>query len=304
MKKKKPTVKVGSKEVDEVINNIRLRLADKVEVKRASKKDDEVVIDFVGYNEKDEKLKGGSGTDYPIRLGSKTFIPGFEENVIGLKKGADKTFDLSFPKEYNVKALAGKKARFTVNVKSVKEVNQPDADDEFAKKAGPFKTINELREDVEKQLLVQKEKDETQKIKNEIIEEIAQKSKLELPETLVDQQVEALKRDLTQNLTYRGLTWDEFLAQEGTNDEDFKKDKLLPDAKLRVQIGLVLSDIAQDEKITVTPEEFEVQLQLLKGQYKDDAMQKQLESPEAKREVMSQMLSSKTVEHLYKLIVK
>jgi len=302
MKKKKPVVKIEEKDVDDVIENIRLRMAEKKEVSRVSKEGDEIVIDFVGLDEKGEKIKGGSGNDYPLRLGSNTFIPGFEKNLLGLKKDEDRTFDLNFPDEYGVKALAGRKATFTANVTKVQEVLLPEVDDAFAIKAGPFKTVKELKEDVKKQLLKQREKDEAQKVKNEIVEEVADKSKLELPEALVENQAEAIKRDMIQNLTYRGQTWDEFLAQEGTTEDVYKTKKLLPDAKLRVRIGLVLSEIAEQEKITVTPEEFEVQVQLLKGQHQDEQMQKQLETPEARREIMSQMLSSKTVEFLYESI--
>lgn len=302
IKKKKPSVDIKDKDIDEVIENIRLQVAEKKEVKRSAKQGDEVVIDFVGHDDKGEKIKGGSGTDYPLRLGSNTFIPGFEEAIVGLKAGEDKSFDVDFPKDYAVKALAGRKATFTANVKKVSELILPEVDEKFAAKAGPFKSVKELKEDIEKQLREQKEKEAIQRLKNEIVEEVAAKSKLTLPETLVKDQQEAIKKELIQNLTYRGLTWEEFLAQEATDEADYTETKLKPDAEKRVRIGLVLSEIAEKENIQVTPEEFEVQLQLLKGQYQDEQMRAQLDSPETRRELMSQMLSSKTVEYLYQSI--
>jgi len=304
MKKKAPKVSVGSKDVEEVIKNLRLRMAEKKVVKREAKDGDEVLIDFVGHDESGKKIEGGSGKDYPLALGTKTFIPGFEDNLVGLKTGDDKTFSIKFPKDYQVKKLASKQAKFTVTVKSVKEVTLPEVDGKFAAKAGPFKTVEELKDDIEKQLTAQKGREAEQQLKNEILEEVAEKSKLELPPSLVEQQIEARKAELKQNLAYRGQTWEQFLAQSDKTEEEYIEEIIRPDSELRVRIGLVLSEIAQKEGIKVTPEEFEVRLQLLKGQYQDEAMQTQLDQPEARRDVLSQMLSEKTVNFLYEKIVK
>ena len=303
MKKTKPTAEVEANEVSEVVASIRTRLASKKPVERPAQVDDEVVIDFVGVDSKGAKINGGSGKDYPLRLGSKSFIPGFEEAIVGLKTGEDKTFDVAFPKNYGAKLLAGSKAKFTVTVSKVLEVALPEVDDVFAAKAGPFKTVKELKEDIRKQLAKEKLKQAETKLTNEILEELAEKTKLDLPETLVAEQLEALRADLQKNLTYRSLTMAEFLAQQGLNEADYEEKQLLPSARMRVKLGLMLSEIAKVEAIAVTPEEFEVQLQVLKGQYNDEQMQQQLDNPEARRELMSQMLSSKTVDFLYRTIV-
>jgi trigger factor len=113
-------------------------MAEKKDVERPAKKDDEAWIDFKGVDEKGEPINGADGKDYPLVLGSNKFIPGFEDNVVGMKPGEEKTFPLNFPKDYGVKALAGKKVKFTVKVNKLQELSEPKLDDAFAAMVGPF----------------------------------------------------------------------------------------------------------------------------------------------------------------------
>ena len=303
MKKSVKKAEVTAKDVNAVIDDLKKRLAEKKEVTRAAKNGDQVWIDFSGVDAKGQPVKGADGKDYPLMLGSNTFIPGFEDKLVGLKPGEEKTFTLTFPKDYGVKALAGSKVTFTVKVTKVQEVVEPKVDDVFAAKVGPFKTVSELKADVKKEVTREKQKQLDRELENEIVQDIASKAKISLPETLVNEQLEFLLRDLKQNLTYRGQTYKEFLEAESKTDEEYRSE-LRPQAEIRVRTGLVLAEVASEENIDVTTEELELRLQMLKSQYQDPAMQAELDKVEAKREIASQMMAEKTIAKLKDYIVK
>ncbi len=291
-------VTVDAKEVDEVIANLRTREAEKKDVDRAAKDKDEVWIDFKGVDAKTkEEIKGADGKDYPLLLGSNTFIPGFETNLVGMKSGDEKTFVLSFPKDYGVKALQNRKVEFTVTAKKVQEVIEPKLDDALAAKVGPFKTVAELKSDIKKELAARKEADAEQKYTDDLITKIAEKSKVAIPEILITEQIDRLEQEQRQNLMYRGQTWQEWLESEGITEEKFRTDAR-PMAELRVKAGLILSEIAEAENIEVTPEELEVQIQILKARYQDPQMQAELAKPEGRRTIASRILTDKTVTKL------
>lgn len=303
-KKKVPKVEVTPKDVNEVIDNLRTRAAEKKEVKRASKDGDEVVIDFEGFDKDGKSLAGAKGNDYPLVLGSNSFIPGFEKNLTGLKKSDKKEFKITFPKDYGVKALAGTKADFKVTVKTVNEIVLPKPDDKFAATVGPFKSMGDLKKDISSQLNLQKTQEATNKVKDEILEDLLEKSEVEVPQTLVDDQLKAIKQELHQNITYRGMTPEMFYEQENMSEEDYAKKKLTPQAKKRVQIGLILAEVVALEDLKVTEEEIAIRTQLLQGQYQDPAMQSQLGTEEAQRDLSNRMLTEKAVNALYDYATK
>lgn len=297
IKKAKTKVTVTAKEIDDVLKSLQARAAAKEEVDRASKVGDEVVIDFKGVDTKGEPIKGADGTDYPLALGSQTFIPGFEENLVGLKAAAEKTFKLTFPKDYGVKAIADKQVTFTVKIKKVQQVVQPELDDKFAAKVGPFKSLAELKADIKKQLGLERQNEADRQYENALVEEIAKKSKVAIPKVLVDDQISRMEEEERRNLTYRGQTWEEHLKDEKVTAEQHREQKRAQ-ATEQIKAGLVLSEIADLEGIEVTPEELEVRIQLLKGQYKDSAMQTELDKPENRRDIVSRILTEKTLAKL------
>lgn len=295
VKMKVPQVKVTDKDINEVIETLRTRSAKKTPTKLASKSGDEVVIDYRGVDSKQAAVKGAEGKDYPLLLGSNTFIPGFEDNLIGLKSGESKTFTLTFPKDYGVKALSNRKVTFTVIIKSVNSIELPVVDEAFAKSVGPVKSVSELRDSIRAELEVEKNRQALLDHESKLVQEIASKSVVEIPTSLIDEEVERLFKDLQQNLAYRGQTIKEFLDVEGKTEEAYKKTILYEKAQERVTAGVVLAEIADIENISITPEELEMRLQALKAQYQDDKMRQELDKPENKREIVSRMLSEKTV---------
>lgn len=294
----KQKIDVTEKEINEVIENLRIRMAEKKPVDRAAKAGDQAWIDFKGVDASDKPISGADGKDYPIGLGSNTFIPGFEENVIGMKPGEEKDFEVKFPADYGAKHLAGKKAKFTVKLNKVEEVIKPKLDSEFAKKAGPFETIAQLKSDIKKQMKIEKEREAERKRQSDVVAKVVDNSTMNLPESLIDQQTTYQLDELRRNLTYQGQTYQEFLAAQGMKEDEYEKNVVRPDAERQVKTSLVLAEIAEKEKFFVTPEELEIRIQMLKGQYKDQAMRSELDKDENRRDIASRMLTEKVVELL------
>lgn len=295
----KPTVVVEAKDINEVVAQLQTRLAEKTEVKRPAKNGDEVIINFKGVDAKGKPVNGAEGKDYPLVLGSDAFIPGFETNLLGMKTGENKEFNIVFPKDYSVGALAGSKVTFTVEVTKVQELKQPKADDEFAAKAGPFKTLKDLKADIKTQLTQERQNEAARKYESDLVEKITSKSSLVVPPSLIEDQLDSAEREERQNLMYRGQTWEEHLKAEGVTEEQHRQ-RNRPQAEARVKAGLVLSQISEEEKLDVTPEELDLRIQLLKGQYTDAAMQAELDKPENRRDVAARILTEKTISNLVK----
>lgn len=294
----KKEAKITAKDVTEVIEQIKKREAEKKEVERAAKDGDELLIDFKGVDTKTkEAISGADGKDYPLLLGSNSFIPGFESNLVGMKPGEEKTFTLTFPENYGVKTLQKRKVDFTVTTKKVNELVEPKIDDAFAAKVGPFKTVEDMKADIKKQLQTEKDYQSDREYTDELLTKITNESKVAIPEVLIAEQLDRLLNDHKQNAMYRGTTWKEFLEGEGKTEEEYLKG-LRPDAELRVKAGLVLGEIADKEGVDVTPEELEIRIQILKAQYPDEKMQAELDKIESRREIASRMVSEKTVDKL------
>lgn len=300
----KPVAKVVAADVNEVLENLRNRTADKQAVSRAAKDGDEVTIDFAGTDLKTkEPVNGATGNDYPLQLGGNTFIPGFEENLIGLKTGDEKTFTVTFPKDYGVAALQNREVSFAVTVKEVKELALPKLDDAFAATVGPFKTLAELKADIKKQLEQEKLQQAERDYNNDLITKLAAKTTVALPEGVINEELDSMDRDERQNLMYRGQTWEEHLKQEGITEEQHRE-RNKPLAEDRVKAGLMLAEIAEAEGLSVTNDEIDVRLQLLKGQYSDPEMQSELDKQENRRSIASRLLTEKTIIRLTEYATK
>lgn len=289
---------VTAEEVNNVLDNLRQRAATKTEVERPAKDGDEVAIDFSGVDAKTKSpIEGTDGKDYALVLGSGNFIPGFEKQLIGLKNGDEKAFDIVFPKDYGSKELQSRKVTFTVKINKIRELKQPKLDDDFAKTVGPFKTVTELKADIKKQLTVEKQQEATRAYDNELLEKIAAKSTVAIPKSLIEEEIDRMEEEEKRNIVYRGQTWQEHLGEEGLTAEQHRE-KQREGATLRVKGGLILGEISQAEGISVTPEELEIRIQLLKGQYTDPAMHAELDKPENRRDINSRMLTEKTLDLL------
>lgn len=305
LKSLKATVKpepVTDERVVEVLENLRKRTANKKQVSRAAKNNDEVVIDFAGKDSKGEAVPGATGTDMPITLGSDTFIPGFEDELIGLKKGDTKTFMLTFPKDYHAKNLQNIKVTFDVTVKDVIEMTLPKLDDAFVTKASPFKTLTELKEDITKQLAEEYERQAAKLRREEVVGQLLDKTKLDIPPKFLDQTMEEVREDFRRSLTQRGLDEETFYARESTDKETYEKNELRPLAERRVKGSLVLSEVARRENIAVGREELDAYVGFMREQYAKDAKAlEQLDRAEVREDIAMQMLTERTIDKLVEL---
>lgn len=291
--------KIAEKDIKGVLENIASSFAEKKVVKREAKEGDEVVIDFTG--KKDGKaFDGGSAKDYKLTLGSKTFIPGFEEGIVGHGSGDKFDLELTFPEDYGVKDLAGAKTVFEVLVKQVNEVVKPAIDDEIAKKCGPFKTLDELKEDIRKNLAAQTEHQQLEKFKNDLVEALVKKSKVPAPEILIDDQLRMIRDDVTRNAAAQGLEFEDFLKRAGETVENWEKEARKV-AEQRVKASLALQTLAVKEKITVADELVNAKIAELREVYKKspEAL-KNLKDPNVKMDIKNRLIIEETLNYLAK----
>lgn len=302
LKAKKVATKVEAKDIDEIIERMRTGMAEKKEVKREAKDGDETTIDFVGKKD-GVAFDGGTGKDYTLVLGSNTFIPGFEEGIVGKKPGETFDIELTFPKDYHAADLKGQKVVFTTTLQAVKEQNLPELNDEFAAKAGPFTSVKEMKDDIKRELTAQKDREATEKLKDELVKELVSVSKVPTPEILIKDQAESIERDMTQNLMYQGLTLDQYLENKGfESKEKWLETEVKEAAESRVKAGLVLAELSKVEKIEATNKELDEHVELYKKQYANNPqMVAQFDQPEARRDIANRLLTEKTVNRLIEL---
>lgn len=305
LKAEKAKVSVAAKDVDDIIERMRQGFAEKKEADRAAKDGDEVIIDFVGKKD-DVAFDGGTAQDYALTLGSNSFIPGFEEGIVGKKPGETFDLELEFPEDYHVADLKGAKVVFTTTLKKVNEIVLPEVNDEFAAKSGPFKTVAELKDDIKRELTAQKEREAGEKLKDELVKQLIEVSTVPVPEILLKDQADSIERDMTQNLMYQGLTLEQYLENKGfESKEKWLETEVNDAAKSRVQAGLVLAELSKAEKIEATTQELDEHVALYKKQYANNPqMAAQFDQPEARRDIANRLLTEKTVERLVELNTK
>lgn len=294
---------VAAKDIDEVIGRMREGMAEKKEVKRVAKLGDDTTIDFVGKKDS-VPFDGGTAKDYALKLGSNSFIPGFEEGIVGKKVGETFDLTLNFPDSYHVAELAGAEVVFTTTLNKVEESSLPELNDDFAKKSGEqFETLAEMKADIKKELQTQKEREATEKLKDALVTELVEKSTVPAPQVLIDDQLKNIEQDMQQNLMYQNITLEQYIANGGFKDEaDWKQKEVVPAAEKRVKAGLTLAELSKVEKVDANSEELANHINLYKQQYANNPEAlKQFEDPEVQRDIANRLLTEKTVDRLVEL---
>ena len=299
---KQGKAEVAESDVEDVIERMRAGFAEKAEFARAAQEGDEAVIDFVGKKD-DVAFDGVTGSDYTLKLGSNQFIPGFEEGVVGHKAGEEFDLNLEFPKDYHAADLAGQKVVFTVTLKKVVEPTLPEVNDEFAAKAGEFKTVKDLKDSIRAEIMTQKEREVADKLKDDLLAALIEKSDVPAPEALIGDQMRSIEQDFSQNLMYRGVDLQTYLEANKFDDiEDWREKEVKPTAKKRVQAGLALNELAKAEKIEATDEEIDQHVEVHKAQYANNPeVLKQFETPEVRNDIANHYITEKTIERLVTL---
>jgi len=298
---KKDKASISEAQIKEVLDNLANSFAEKKPVKRAAKLTDEVIIDFVGKKD-GEAFAGGSAKDYKLVLGSKTFIPGFEEGIVGHEFGDKFDLKLTFPKDYGVKDLAGARVVFEVLLKQINEVTKPAHDDELAKKCGPFETLKDLKADIKKNLELQEEHRLNEKFKDDLVAALVKVSKVPAPDILIEDQMRVIKDDMSRNAASRGIaSLEEFVKMSGETMENWEKEAKKV-AETRVKASMALQNLAVKEKITVSDKDVDAKLAELRDVYKKSPEAiKQLKDPNVKMDIKNRMIIEKTLDYLVKV---
>lgn len=295
---KRPEAKITAKDISGVLDQLASSFAEKKVVRRAAADGDEVVIDFVGKKD-GEPFRGGSAKDYKLVLGSGTFIPGFEDGIVGHEVGDKFDLPLTFPKDYGVKDLASAKVVFETLLKQVNEVIKPAIDDALAQKVSPeFKDLQALKDDIKANLTAQQQHRTDNQFKDDLVKALVKKSTVPAPEILIDDQLRAIRDDITRNAASQGLSFEDFLQANGETVESWEKEARKV-AKQRVQGSLALQALAVEHKITVSDDEVAAKLAELKDVYKNskDAL-KSLRDPNVKMDIKNRLTIEKTLDFL------
>ena len=261
----KDEVKVTDKDIDGELKPYIQRATRMVDVDRKAKKGDTVNIDFEGFMD-GKAFDGGKGEGHDLELGSGSFIPGFEDQLTGVKAGAEKDVVVTFPEDYNAKELAGKEATFKVKVHAVKEKVEPKLDDEFAKDVSEFETLAELRKDLGDKLSQRREKQARGAFEEALLDQVTEDMTVEIPDPMVDYRAQQMIEDYSQRITSQGISFEQYLAMTGMT-VDILKAQAMEGALRQVKTDLALGAIAQAEKIEVTEADIDAECARLAEQY-------------------------------------
>ena len=263
----KSEITVTDEEVDAEVKKEQDKNARTVAVEdRAAANGDITTIDFEGFVD-GEAFEGGKGTDYPLTLGSGSFIPGFEDQLVGAKAGDHVEVKVTFPEEYQAKELAGKEAVFQCDVKKVEAKELPELDDDFAQDASEFDTLAEYKEDIKKNLTEKKEKEARAAKENAAVDKAIENAQMEIPDAMLNTQVRQMLDDFSRRMQSQGLTMEQYFQFTGMTLEKMQEE-MKPQALKRIQTRLVLEKIAEVENIQPTDEEVEDEFKKMADAYK------------------------------------
>jgi len=262
----KKVVNVDDAQVEERLQALRERHAEiVVSDKKVLENGDFAVIDFEGFVD-GKPFAGGAAQAYTLEIGSGSFIPGFEDQLVGMEVGTEKEIQVKFPEDYHSTELAGKDATFKVSLKEIKVKEYPELDDEFAKSVGNYETLEDLKADLKKRMQATAEMEAEADYAQAVIDKAAENAEVDIPETLIKQEAEDLLHRFEHNLAYQGLTLDQYLTYVKKTREEVLEE-FIPQAQKRVKTDLVLSNIAKVEGIEATEEEVDEKLAELAARY-------------------------------------
>lgn len=264
-------------------------------VDRETKNTDIAVIDFEGFvgSLSGEKIKGGEGKNYPLDLAHSNFIPGFAEQLVGKKLNEEFDIKVTFPADYHDENLKGKDAVFKIKINEIKEKKQPELNDEFVQKVSAFKTVDELKADIENFLKNQKETRDKHLAENEVFKTVVDAAKVDIPQAMIDREAASLRADYEQRLASQGLTWDMVIKTQ--NESDLLK-TINEDAVIRIKNSLVIDKIAKAEDIKIERSDIETKINEIGSAYRmstTDVLKQFGKNPEFVASLSQQVLNDK-----------
>ena len=266
----KTEIVVTDEEVDAEVKKEQEKNSRTITVEdRAAQNGDTATIDFEGFVD-GEAFEGGKGTDYPLTLGSNTFIPGFEEQLVGANTGDHVEVKVTFPEEYQAKELAGKEAVFQCDVKKIEAKELPELDDDFAKDVSEFDTLAEYKEDVKKNLTEKKAEDARRAKEDAAVDKVIENAQMDIPEAMIETQTRQMLDDFARRMQSQGLSMEQYFQFTGQSVDKMMED-MKPQALKRIQTRLVLEKIAEVENIQPTEEEVNEEISKMAEMYKMEA---------------------------------
>ena len=263
---KKAEAVVTDEDVENELTAARKKNGRLIDVEDGTIEDgDNTIIDFTGYI--DKTFDGGAGTDYPLVIGSHSFIEGFEDQLIGKKKGETCDVNVTFPAEYHADELAGKPAKFVVTIKEVKRNELPELNDEFASEVSDFDTLDEYKADIRKKLQEKKEQDAKVENENNVIEKVVENAQMELPQPMVDTQAREMVENYARRLQSQGLNINDYMKYTGMTPEKLME-QMRPEAEKRIKTRLVLEKVVEVENVEVSDEKLDEQINEIAASYK------------------------------------
>jgi len=299
-------VEVKGDQVEKVLADIQKMRAKETLVKREAKKGDRLEIDFDIYLDK-VPIENFAHKKYPITIGEDRFIPGFEEKITGMKTGDEKKFELKFPEKYHAKNLAGKNAEFKVKCLAVYEIELPKLDDKFAKEISnkQFKTVDELKENIQKNIEQEEKTKEEQRLEIEILDKLVEISEFEdeVPDTLIDNEAKKMMQELEHNISSQGMKFEDYLKSLKKKRDEFEKD-LRPQAEKRAKTSIIAREVFQEQGFAVDDGEIEKEIETMKKNYPaQPEVEKQLESENYKEYMRHVIGNRKVIKFLKKEIL-
>ena len=282
----KTSTRVTQKEVEAKIKEEAEKNARTVTVEGRPVQDgDEVILDFEGFVD-GEAFEGGKGENYPLTIGSGSFIPGFEEQLVGAEAEKEVEVKVTFPEEYHAEELKGKDAVFKCTIHEIKEKQIPEIDDEFAAEVSEFDTLDEYKADVKAKIKEQKENEGKQKKEDQAVEKAVANATMEIPEAMIDEQVRQMVNEFAQNMQYQGISFEQYCQITGMTLEKIQEETH-PQAVKRIETRLVLEAIAKAENIEVTEERLDEEIKKMAESYNMEADKlKELMGEEEKKQMM------------------
>ena len=267
---KKETVKVTQKEINDAIEQMRQKYIENIDKEGKVEDGDVAVIDFEGFKD-GVPFDGGKGENYSLKIGSNTFIPGFEEQIVGMEKGEEKDINLTFPDDYHAEDLKGQAVTFKVKVKEIKQQKLPELDKDFFLDLGMegITTKEELEKQLEENIKVRKEAEVENKYIDELLAKASENTKIDIPEAMINEEIDRILKQYEENLKMQGITLEMFY-QFTNSDEQALRDQMKDEAKNRVTYRLMLEEIAKAEKIEVSNEQAEIEAVNLATKYQMD----------------------------------
>ena len=283
----KAEVKVVAADVNARLKEMADRNSRLVSVERAVKKGDTADIDFEGFDN-GVAFDGGKGENFDLEIGSGSFVPGFEDQLIGMKAGEEKDIDITFPENYT-KDLAGKQVVFHVKVNEVKEKQTPALDDEFAKDVSEFETLKELKDDTKAKITAEREQSAKIAFENALLEKVAGDIKADIPEVMIEEQCRRFLDEFKQRLQAQGIPYDQYCKMTGMDEAKFMEDGREP-AVRQVKMDLAIAAIIKAENLDVTDEEIEEKYKSMAEQYgmELDMLKKYLDAPTVRNQLLNE----------------